>query len=196
MSKAFKRIFPAAVLFAVLMACTSRKASEQNQTQSAEAGSYFSIIQFAKDQIDTYAGQPFTLVKTVTLNGKTDSCFVQSLRMDWADVLKVFFESDISNPKFLDKYQFTEFEESATDSRVFFYEAKEPGLFTRKLQISVDPLTNKIRSIYVETEKIGKLSTRAQKLFYRPVNLIQIQELERGTLGKDRDLRIQYRFLN
>lgn len=187
------RAIIAVIALSVFAACKGKKA-EENTAETGE-GTYFSIIQFTKDQLDTYWGQPFTLVKTVTLNGKTDSTYEQSLKMDWASVFKVFFESDIGKPKFLDKYKFSTFEDNATDSRIYYYEATEPELYTRSLQISTDPLNNKIKNIYIETKKNSSLTSKAQKLYYTPLKVIQIQETETGTGIKDRDLRVVYRFL-
>ena len=184
-----------AVLALSFFAGCKKKDATENAAQATDEGTYFSIIQFTKDQLDTYWGQPFTLVKTVTLNGKTDSTYEQAAKMDWASVFKVFFESDIGKPKFLGKYKFSEFGDDATDSHIFYYEANDPELFTRSLQVTVDPANNKIKNIYIETRKNSTLTSKAQKLYYTPLKVIQIQETETGTGTKDRDLRVVYRFL-
>ena len=67
----------------------------------------------------------------------------------------------------------------------------EPELFTRNMQITADQVTNKVKSIYIETNKDG----RVQKLYYAPIRLIQIQEFESSLLGGERNLRLEYRFL-
>lgn len=178
-------------LFILLIIASCKNAKDKKVSVDTSGATYFSITQFAADQFNTFGGQPYTLHKVVTLNGKVDSSFESALTMDWASILKPFLESDISNRKYLDQYNFSMFEDNITDTRNFFYEAKDPKLFTKKLQISSDALNNKIQSIYIETEKNGKV----QKLFYKPVKLIQIQEFESSFLGKDKDLKVEYIFM-
>ena len=177
------------VLFLIIISSCKKKQEEAKI--DASKGTYFSIVQFASDQFSTYGGQPYTLQKVVNLNGKVDSSYESALKMDWAAVLKPFFESDISNKKFLGQYNFNLFDDDATLSRNYFYEAKDEKLFTKTLQISTDPLNNKVTSIYIETEKGGKV----QKLLYRPVKLIQIQEIETSFFGKDKNLKVEYYFM-
>ena len=52
-----------------ITSCSTADAPPVQET--AEGGTYFSIKGFIKDQWDTYSGQPFTFVKTVSLNGET-----------------------------------------------------------------------------------------------------------------------------
>ena len=111
--------------------------------------------------------------------------------MDWKSILQPFFASDISDKKYLDQYNFSLFEDDVTDTRTLMYEAKDTKLFTKLLQIVTDQENNKITSIYVETEKNGKL----QKLLYAPVKLIQIQEFETSVIGNDKALKVEYFFL-
>ena len=181
--------------FTLLFSCKqSAKHSEQKgnaDTLALDQGTYFSIREFAADQFRTYWGQPFTLEKIVIENGEKDSSLVPVSKIDWAKALKPFFDADIADAKFLNQYSFTELNDDATVSKTYYYEAKNEKLFTRNLQIVTDPFTGKIKSIFIETEKNGK----TQKLYYKPVKLIQIQEYESSFLGKDKNIRIEYRFL-
>ncbi|RYZ56016.1 MAG: hypothetical protein EOP49_01570 [Sphingobacteriales bacterium] len=163
--------------------------------ERSEEGTYFSVRDFAKDQFRTYWGQPFTLQKIAVLDGKRDSSLVNADKIEWPEIMKTFFAADISDPKFDGKYAFSMFDDDATVSRTYYYEALEPDLFTRKLQIMSDPFTDKIKSIYIETEKNGRFGKKAQKLYYSPVKVIQIQEFESSLLGSDRNLRVEYRFV-
>ncbi len=156
---------------------------------------YFSIKQFIVDQWNTYHGQPYSIQKITYLNGKSDTVMLHALSMDWAPIFKVFFETDISDPKYLGRYRFTMFEDNATITNNYYYEAKDDKLFTRKFQISADEFTNKVRSIYVETEKKSRWNTVTQKLFYIPVKTISIQEYEWSTGAEPKEMRIEYHFL-
>jgi hypothetical protein len=158
-------------------------------------GTYFSLYGFVQDQWHIYRGQPYVLNKMVTLNGKTDSCLVSALNVEWGQIFKIFFEADISDPKFLDQYDFTMFDENTTETRTFSYQAKDPKLFTQKLQIAADLYNDKIRSIYIETQKNTFWNNQSKKLFYSPAHIIQIQEHDNPLLGRTKDFVIQYKFL-
>jgi hypothetical protein len=52
-----------------------------------------------------------------------------------------------------------------------------------------------IKSIYIETASNGRMGERSQKLYYKPIKIIQIQEFESSALGKDINSRVEYRFM-
>jgi hypothetical protein len=176
-----------------IMSCKKKEAVNANHDLSK--GTYFSIKDFTKDQWKTFHGQPFVINQHITLNGKTDSVLVSALNMKWSQVFKIFFETDISDPKFLEKYEFSMFEESTTQTRTFTYTARDPELFTQKLQIAADEYNNKIRSIYIETQKETFWNKQTQKLLYSPVHVIQIQEHNDPLIGRQKDLVIEYKFM-
>jgi len=183
------------VLTALLFLFSCKGEEEQKATANPATGTYFSIKDFTKDQWKTFHGQPFMLHQYVTLNGKTDSTILSALTMKWSLVFKTFFETDISDPKFLEQYDFAMFEESTTETRTFTYTAKKPELFTQKLQIAADMYTNKIRNIFIETQKQTFWNTQTQKLFYSPLRVIQIQEHNDPLIGRQKDLVIEYKFM-
>lgn len=177
-------------VFTILLfvSCGKKKTGE---SETLSDKTYFSIKQFARDQWNTYRGQPFGIEKFVSLNGKTDSVLTNAFDLPWSSIFQPFFESDISDPKFLGQYNFSSFKDDATYTLNLYYEAKDDKLFTRKLMISVDDVTAKVKSIYIETE--GDNITR--KLLYIPVKIISIQEFEQSA-GEPKELRIEYRFLH
>lgn len=179
----------------LVSSCKKTESQENVAPAKKEGGTYFSIRQFFKDQYDTYHQQPFGFVKIVYLNGKVDSSLANVNTIEWGPVLKAFFDTDISDPKFLDQYDFTMFEDNATDTRNFYYEAKNDKLYTRKLQISADVTSSKIRSVYVEAIENSRWHGKTRKLFYMPLKVISIQEFEKSTPGPDKELRVEYRFL-
>jgi hypothetical protein len=188
----FQRSILLATICIMLCACAEKKPEPKPDIQG---GTYFSIRQFSLDQWNTHHGQPYSIEKTAYMNGKTDSVLLNAYTLDWGAVFKVFFATDISDPKYLDHYNFSMFEDNATTTRNFYYEAKDDDLFTRKFQVSADAFTDKVRSIYVETEKKTRWSTVTQKLLYIPVKVISIQEFEWTGGNEPKELRIEYRFL-
>ncbi|MCB0699919.1 MAG: hypothetical protein H6551_10865 [Chitinophagales bacterium] len=182
------------LLFVVLcfgvLSCSKKTETVNVDTQ----GTYFSIIDFTKDQWDTYKGNAFPMRKKVSLNGEIDSTYTTALDVDWASVLKVFFETDISDPKFLGKYRFSTFNDNVTMTTSYYYEAEDDALYTKTLQIMVDYYTDKVKSIYIEAQKKTRLGTKDVKLFYVPLDVISIQESEATKTGQKKDLRIEYDF--
>lgn len=182
-------------LFVFIVFHSCKPAPQEDKAMQDDGPGYFSIKQFIKDQWNIYHGQPFGLQKIAYLDGKTDTSFISAFQMDWGTIFNTFFETDISDKKFLDRYTFTSFADDATMTQNFYYEAKEKNLFTQKLQVSADDVSHKVRSIYIETAKNGKWSNFSQKLFYMPLKVISIQEFEWAKAGPQKELRVEYRFL-
>ena len=189
-SMSIRYLLLAAVLFFTLPSCKKKKGTTDVPPMDTTQ-TYFSIRQFMQDQIASYREQPYSLNRFATLNGKTDSSMVNFSNMEWAPIYKAFLETDISAVKYLGRYRFSQFEAGAAGNIVLSYEAKEPELFTRNLQITIDPANNKILSIYIESAKDGS----KQKLLYIPLKVIQIQDDEVSWTGTKRNLRLEYRFL-
>lgn len=186
------REFIAVIMLFSALSCNKKVES----TPAEENGTYFSIIDFTKDQWETYQGNAFPIVKRVYLNGKDDSTYTNALDVDWASILKVFFETDISDPKFLGQYRFSSFADNTTMTNSYYYEADLDGLYTKKLQIMVDYYTDKIKSIYIEAQKKTRLGVKDVKLFYVPLDIISIQEYESTKTGQKKELRIEYDFVS
>ncbi len=158
----------------------------------AEKGTYFSIKKFTLDEWETHAGEPISFLKTVTEGGKTDSSFVNIEHVDWVDVLKTFTETDISDKSFLGQYSFSQFEDSLDNTHNFLYLANNKELFTQKLLITMDVNTMKLRGVYIETFKKTFWNERQQKLFYSPVEVIQVQQYDKPLVGSRKEKVVKY----
>lgn len=158
-------------------------------------GHYFSIKEFASDQWNNFHGQPYGMEKIVYMNGKKDSLITNADAVDWGAILKIFFATDISDPKYDGKYIFSDFADETTLTENYYYEAKDPKLYTQKLHVIADMRNHKISSIYIETLKRNKWGSRMQRLYYEPVKNISIQEFETTATGDKNEVRVVYRFL-
>ena len=186
------RVLSIAILAFTIVSCKKNHADTPNSVGNER---YFSIVQFAEDQWATFHGQPFSLTKIVSENGKVDSSYLSALQMDWGtEVFKVFFATDISDKKYFGHYNFSSFDENTNQTHVYAYEAKDEDLFTRKLWITIDPYNNRILSIYIETRKDVDAKQEVQKLYYKPKKLIQIQEFENSSTGLKMEKEIKFRF--
>lgn len=177
----------------ILIAASCKKAEEKPQTATDER-TYFSIREFALDQWLSNKGQPYSIVKKVYFNGQVDSLYTNAIEMEWSPVFKSFFETDISDAKFVGKYDFSAFEEPVMGTKNFFYEANDPKLFTRKVQIVADNFSNQVTSIYIEAEKNDRMGSKTIKLFYDVLKSITIQEFETSKTGERKELRVVYEF--
>lgn len=187
--------FIAIILLASLSVTACKKKEEPPVKYNPDEGTYYSIRSFIEDQWSTYHGQPFLISKVVTMNGKKDSTTRSAIYVNWGEIFNLFMETDISDPKFLDKYTFSLFREESMQTRNYYYEAKDPELYTQKLHIATDLWTNKVRTVYIETLKKTFWTKQTRKLLYSPITVIQIQEHEEPFIGKNKDLTIEYRFL-
>jgi hypothetical protein len=162
-----------------------------------DGDTYFSIKQYAADQIQMFAGVPHSLYRITELNGEKDTTIANFLDMDWAPIFQAFSAADIAQQKFVGQYDFSEYDDNTTGSRGLMYTAKPQfsELLTRVLQINTDPTNNRITSIYIETVKKDFWSSTKQKLLYVPLRVMQIQEEKHYLIGKARNLRVDYRFM-
>ena len=148
------------------------------------------------DEWNTFAGQPFMINKMVIKDGKTDSSLTNSDTISWAPLVKIFSETDISDRKFLGRYKFTQFDDNADGTHNFFYEANEDDdeLFTRKLLLTIDAFTTKVKGIYIQTEKKTIFDDCVQKLYYAPMKTIQIQTEDKPLIGAKTHTVVEYHF--
>ena len=159
-------------------------------------GNYFSIRQFALDEWNTFHGEPFIIVKTVRVGkGKPDSSYTNSDTINWTPIFKTFFETDISDRKFLGQYTFTQFDDNTDFTHNFFYKANDEDLFTQKLLITIDQQTNKVIGIYMETLKHSFWDDCTQKLYYNPLKTIQMQSDCKPRFSSKKFTVVQYDFI-
>ncbi len=177
--------------------CKEKQKSTSTPTESpamAEEEPYFSISQYFDDQWQTRKDNPYTLLRIVNLNGRTDSSFVPLDSVLWQNLRAYFDAGDISQDKFKGQYKYNIFEDESTQSLNLIYEAKEPDLFTTKMLIGADMYSKLVRSVYMETKKEKKNYLQTQKLSYIPDRVFQIQEFEHSLAAPDKKLFIEYRF--
>ncbi len=179
----------------ILLVITACKTKQTDVKQPEDNGRYFSIADYAMDQVNTYYGQPYGMLKITFAEGKSDTLYTNTEKIDWAAILRIFFATDISDKKYLDRYNFSEFADTMSNTNNYYYEAKEKELFTQKLHITTNPRSNLINSIYIETSKNQSLDNRTQRLYYIPGKSIIIQEFESGNTGDDKEVRVEYQFM-
>jgi len=187
------------VLLVVILAgilFSSCKKKEQKDPNAGPKGNWFSIRQFGIDQWNSYVGgTPFVILKTVKVNNKIDSSYTNSDTLNWGNIFKTFFETDISDSTLQDQYTYTAFYDNEDMTLNLFYKANDPDLFTQKLEVTVDQYTRKVRGIYIETYKKDVWGEYKQKLVYVPMRSIQMQEDEKPLFGAKKYVITEYSFM-
>ena len=179
------------VLLAVFSSCKEKTKAEVDPNIK---GNYFSIKQFALDEWNTYSGESFVIIKSIRHDDKIDSSFTSSDTLYWGEIFKIFFETDISDRKFLGQYKFSQFDQE-DGTHNLFYEALDDDLFTRKLLISIDNYSRKVKGIYIVTQKKSPFHEVLQKLYYSPLKEIQIQTDDKPLIGKKKFEVLTYDFM-
>jgi len=189
----YKETFLAALL---VIACFSCKKKEKAVDDGDVKKHWFSINQYALDQWNTFSGSPFVIIKTVKENGKIDSSYTNSDTISWAPIFKVFAQTDISDAKYFDQYNYNYFPDNEEQATLdLFYQAKDEEQFTQKLLVTIDQYTMKVKGIYIETYKKTAWSSCTQKLYYSPMKKIQIQTDERPVIGSKKYTIVEYNFM-
>ncbi len=191
----FKRPFFSLIIVLLLLSALSCQRYKTRNQIVNEKDTYFSIKQYAADQVQMFAGAPHSLYKITHLNGGVDTTIANFMNLDWSPILKAFSETDISDRKFVGQYDFAMYDDETTGSRGLIYTAKTNKSLTRVLQINTDPSNNRITSIYIETAKHDFFGSTRRKLLYVPLRIIQIQEAQNNLIGNARSLRVDYRFM-
>jgi len=179
----------------LVVSFSSCKEKPPTEDFSNVTGTYFSVRQYTLDQWNTFFGEPFLIVKTVRVNkGPYDSSYTTSDTLNWGNIFKMFFETDISDRKYLGKYKFTQFDDDQDDTHNFFYEALDDELYTRKLLISIDQYNQRVKGIYIEATDKSVFEDKLVKLYYKPMKRIQIQTTETPLFGEKVHTVTEYEF--
>ena len=162
--------YVALIGFALLLLCTQTLVScraDKNKIvkDTVLKGNYYSVKQFFQDQWNSFEGQPYSLYK-ITENAKgIDTQMVSALDLNWRSIAVQFWDTDISDSSFRFKYEVNTFQDPSMQTMTLYYEAKDEQLVTQVLQVVVDLLNKKIKSIYISANKTRNGLHLVQKLF-------------------------------
>ncbi|MGT2572044.1 hypothetical protein, partial [Acinetobacter ursingii] len=117
--------------FATLLSCKREKKADP-AARFKPGDRYFSLYQFAQDQWEyNFRGRPLVLQRVEVKDGRADSSFVSLDTLNWSEITPRFFAADISDPRFLGRYRYSQFDEPLLSTKALLYEALEEDLFTR-----------------------------------------------------------------
>lgn len=176
-------------LFLIHFSCNTKK-----ENDSEEKEGYFSVSQFLDDQWKNREGIPYLLLKVTNFNGIIDSSYVGLDSIIWKEIRQPFDAADISDPEWIGRYHFSHYDEDVLNLAMFSYEAASDKLWVQKTDIGYDQTNNRIKTIYIETQKKNFVNLEKQKLLYIPDETIQIQTYQKTLISKAKDLKITYYF--
>lgn len=179
-------------------ASAEEKAANTNPVPPQKTGdttaTYFSVIDYFNDQWKNRNTDAYTLLKIEETDGRRDSTYLPLDSALWVRMRTPFDATDISDKKFLGWYSFDMFTDETTETTHLHYEAVADDLFMRKMDISADMVTNRIKSIYIETRRTQEGRVATQKLQYIPDRIFQTQSQESGGNGAAKNALLEYRF--
>ncbi|THH40623.1 hypothetical protein [Neolewinella litorea] len=146
---------------------------------------FFDLAAYIDAQVDSLEQAGTAVTKTIFLNGTTETKKITDL--NFGNDLKVFRESDINKPAYLDKYK-VQREESA-DRIVRTYTATDSTMQTRRLTV----VSRDDRPIYLEIiRKTGTvLSEGDHRLVYDPTRGYRMRTEQVNRFGDDLDANIE-----
>lgn len=153
---------------------------------------YYSSTQFINDQWNTNKQQPYVVLRVVNENGKSDSAYLQQDEKLFKEFSKYFVAADIAKKEFLGKYNYSENFDQESGFAFLTYTAKDPELFTQKVEISMDPYSSKIIAVYIETKDEGIFSSNNQKILYTIDKGIFIQEYSKTLFSDRKERKLAY----
>lgn len=130
--------------------------------------SYFSLQKYFSSEAGRMQHHPFSLQKTIVLDGRTETRVVKQL--NWAAEMDFFSSSDINKPAWLGKYR------ADSSAGLLTYSALDSSLKVRKISILRQAGTgSKIRRIAIHLVVQNFLYSLDEELLYIPDSLYSIE---------------------
>jgi len=130
---------------------------------------YFDIKGYFLNEASRLAPKKLSVLKEVSKNEQKEEKLI--LIEDWQKEFDLFIESDINKPSWTSSYKV----EVRGDT--IFYQALDPDLRTRKIQIIKH--NNKIKAISIKNESLNKLYKSYEYLSYYPDSIYIIEKEQR-----------------
>jgi hypothetical protein len=163
------------VFSGILLFCLSACRPEIKETK------YFDIKGFFKADTAKLNKQKLTVLKAVTINGKTES---KKVEIDnWGRELGSFISSDINSVAYKNSYNVI------ADDDFLLYKAKDDQLKMREMLIKLDK--KRVKWILIYNRNKNLLYTTTEKITYYPDSLYLIEKTQRIRLIGTNNYRIE-----
>ncbi len=155
-------------LAAGLALAASLAACKPDIKETAATSQYFNLKGFFKADSARLTQRHPLVTKTVMHNDEQET--KQVTIGNWGQELSPFSQSDINKPAWRHSYR------SQVTTGFTVYTALDPKLITRRIAISRDSATQKVKWILINNSTHNLLYTSAEKLTYYPDSLYQIEK--------------------
>jgi len=197
-----KIIFAAAICL-TLFACKEKQNSTaaKEKTEAAQpqrsadtTQTHFSMKSYLADQWSMKKNDPYTIMKVTEVNGKRDSTLIPLDSALWVKMFEPFYASDIGEPKFQGWYRINTYSDEVTETNHLNYEAISPDYFTQKMDLGVNPVSNDVMSVYIETIDKKTDTIISNKLQYRPSEIVRIISFIKAKDKPGVTIKTEYKF--
>jgi hypothetical protein len=150
--------------------------NKQDSLSAADSAknTFFPIADFVESEILRVDSTPLALRKYVTLNGKTDSAFIQV--PEFNALAFQFLLPEFKNGSFEKKYTESSFMDKTTQSVMMTYSTADNTLPLQRVDVMATPFngSQQVRSIYFEKTRVSGDSMILQKMYWRSKQSFQV----------------------
>jgi len=154
MQKLFTFLFFGLITFS---ACHSTKEKSQSPSKdSKEKETFFPVTDFLKGQLKELSSMPVTPLKTISINGKTDSVWVK--RENVLQFARPFLTPEVDSVSMTDYFSEKSFLDQTINAVTFSYDPKiklPDSIKLRHWDVYIDPQKGTVQRIYLVKENIS-----------------------------------------
>lgn len=178
MRSPFLRLVSISVVLCALIRCNSSSRNTSSEKPSAGAGdsvSVFPVSSFIKGQLHLVDSFQLPTLKYTTVGNRTDSTLI-SLG-EFRALAQEFLEPDINDPEIARSFKETSFADQTINAVTFTYKTDDNKMDIRRVDVIVSTsavMNDKVRSIYMEKQKISGDTVISKKLYWRADRNYQI----------------------
>ncbi|MEO0625703.1 MAG: hypothetical protein AAFY36_07855 [Bacteroidota bacterium] len=161
-------------------------------SEGEDSGPFFNMTSYFQQQIDSLNALGISIDKTILLNGRTERHQLDDI--DFAQELKLFQQSDINRPAWVDKYTAESYVLPNSNHQLTVYTATDSTLNVQSLSTVKEP-SGEVKSIAVRRRTGSVLSKGTQNLVYEPQIGYQIKSSQSAKVGGEIDTEIKVSFV-
>lgn len=152
------------------------KQDSQQQTDSSKS-SFFPVAEFLETEILHVDSVPLALRKYTTVNGKTDSAFIDV--PEFNKLALQFLPAGLHDGSFEKNFTENSFMDKSTSSIMFTYSTtvKDQPLRRVDVQTVAGNASQQVKSIYLEKDRVSGDSLILEKLYWRAGKSFQVMTM-------------------
>ncbi len=158
--------------FAVMLAACSDNEEKKFEQQDK---SFYPIGSFIRSELNLVDSLPIAVFKYTTRDQKTDTQLLA--KPEFRKIAESFLTPDITIEPLKKKYKETVFMDATINTVTFSYVTDDASAEIRKIDVFINPETDKVKNIYVEKMTRGGDSSITQKMIWIAGKHFQVSTL-------------------